>query len=204
MKNLALLISISLLTACGASNNSSTDSNSSQLSPELQDLKGSWQESCEIDTDDNDSSKAIETYSDTGINFAATTYIDSDCTIKSISMIFSASMNYVGEKVLDSGQAVKKIGATIDTDNIFILLHDESLQTIYINKNICSRTDWDNGEYINISNCYELKNIVENLKEPLKSIYYIDGNDAYWGDSDSQDDENGFPTQLETIPNTKI
>ena len=200
MKNIYLFLTISLLTACGASDNS----NSAQLPTELQDLKGSWQEPCEIDLDDNDSSKSIETYSGTGISFAATNYIDSDCSVEYLSMKFTASINYVGEKILSSGQTVKKVGAIIDTDNVLVLLIDEALQTKYIDKNICARTDWDSGEYINISNCYELKGIVEGLKEPLKSIYYIDGNQAYWGDSESIDDENGFSTELESIPNTRI
>lgn len=200
MKKLSLFLAISLLTACGASDNSDL----AQLPTEIQDLNGSWQEPCEIDIDDNDSSKGIENYSNSGIRFAMTTYIDSDCSVEYLAMKFTASMNYVGEKILSSGQTVKKVGAIIDTDNILVLLISEALQTKYIDKNICARTDWDSGEYINISNCYELRDIVENLKEPLKSIYYIDGNYAYWGNTDSQNDENGFPTQLDTIPNTKI
>jgi hypothetical protein len=206
MNNLTLFLSISLLTACGASNNSSSqpDVNSAQLPTEIQDLKGSWQEPCKFDEEDNDSSKGIEIYSGDGISFSATNYIDSDCSIKELSMKFTASINYAGEKILNSGQTVKKVGALINTDNILVLLHDESLQAGYIANNTCNRTDWNSGEYINISTCYEFTDLIENLKKPLKSIYYVDDNESYWGDSDSQDDANGFPTQLDAIPNTKI
>lgn len=206
MKNITLFIFISLLTACGASNDSSSElgSNSSKLPIETLDLKGSWQEPCNIDTDDNDSSKSIEIYSDTGMSIAVNYYSDSDCTFEELSMKFTASINYAGEKILSSGQTVKKVGALIDTENVLALLHDESLITTYIEKNICNRTDWNSGQYINISNCYEFNDLIEDLKAPLKDIYYIDGNQIYWGNSDSQDDENGFPTELKSIANTKI
>ena len=200
MKNLTLFIFITLLTACGASNNS----DSAQLPTELQDLEGSWQEQCEIDTDDNDSSKGIEKYSGAGIKYTEMSYTDSDCAIERLSIIFTASINYAGEKIINSGQTVKKVGMIIDTDNVLVLLIDETLQTKYIDRNICARTDWNSEKYINISDCYEFKDLIEGLKAPLKSIYYIDGNDAYWGDSDRQSDENGFPSELYTIPNTKI
>lgn len=200
MKNLTLCIFICLLTACGASDNSK----SAQLPTELQDLKGSWLKACEVDLDDNSSSKGIETYSEKGANFSATTYIDSDCSVESISMKFTASINYLGEKIINSGQSVKKIGAIINTSNVLILLHDENLIAKYNEKNVCNRIDWDSGKYINISACYDLSDIVTNLKEPLKSIYLIDGNQAYWGNGESIEDENGFATELESIPNTKI
>jgi major membrane immunogen (membrane-anchored lipoprotein) len=206
MKALTLFISISLLTACGASDNSDTflGSNSSKLPIETVDLKGSWQEPCDIDTSDNDSSKSIETYSDTGMSLAVDYYRDSDCTFEELSMKFTASINYAGEKVLSSGQTVKKVGAIIDTKNVLVLLIDESLQNRYINNNMCSRTDWNSGQYINISNCYELNDLIEDLKAPLKDIYYVDGNNVYWGNSERANDEHGFPTELKSTPNTKI
>jgi hypothetical protein len=206
MKTLTLLISISVLTACGASNNSSTalGSNSSKLPIETLDLKGSWQEPCDIDTDDNDSSKSIETYSDTGMSLAVDYYSDSDCSFKELSMKFTATINYAGEKTLSSGQTVKKVGALIDTKNVLVLLIDEDLQNRYINKNMCSRTDWNSGQYINISNCYELNDLIEDLKAPLKDIYYVDGNEVYWGNSERANDDNGFPIELKSIPNTKL
>jgi hypothetical protein len=206
MKNLALLISISLLAACGASDNSSSNSglNSAPFPAETQDLKGSWHIPCDINEETYESTNGKETYSDSGIAFTATNYIDTYCMDKEFSMKYTASMNYAGEKVLDSGQTVKKVDAIIDTNNLLFLLHDEGLQAGYIADKTCNRSDWDSGEYINISNCRVFTDIIESMKKPLKSIYYIDGNQAYWGDEDRQSDEDGFPTELESAPNTKI
>lgn len=206
MKNLALLISISLLTACGASDNSSSQAglNSAPFPTEIHDLKGSWEIPCDINQEAYESTKGKETFSDSGIALTATNYIDTYCTDKEFSMKYTASMNYAGEKVLNSGQTVKKIVALIDTNNLLFLLHDEGLQAGYIADKTCNRSDWDSGEYINISNCREFTDIIENMKKPLKSIYYVDGNQAYWGDEDRQSDEDGFPTELESAPNTKI
>ena len=206
MKTLTLFISMNLLTACGASDNSGTNlgSNSSKLPIETLDLKGSWQEPCDIDIDDNDSRQSVETYSDAGISIAVDYYSDSDCTFEDFSINFTASINYTGEKILSSGQTVKKVGAIIDTKNVLVLLIDENLKNSYINKNICSRSDWNSGQYINISNCYEFNDLIEDLKAPLKDIYYVDGNRVYWGNSERANDENGFPTELKSTPNTKI
>jgi hypothetical protein len=199
MKIFSIFLFISLITACVATDNS----DSAQSSVARNDLKGSWITPCIIDVSDNDSTQVVENYSDTGVHLLSTFYTDSDCTVKDVSIKFTASISQAGEIILSSGQAAQKVTTTINTDNVLMLMHREGAKIIAISENICSRTDWDNGEYINISNCDTFSNYINKLKGQRKDIYHIDGNKAFWGNKKVPLDENDYPSELNTVPNTK-
>lgn len=205
MKKFTLFISIALLTACGASDNSESNSkpSSAQLPTELQELAGSWQEPCEIDLESNDSSTSIETYSSEGVNFNTVSYLDTDCNTELYSMRINATLEYVGETILNSGETVKKVTATMSKDKILLLIHSESLKRNYIENAVCSRTDWDQGKFIDIAKCDDFDEFAD-IADNLKSVYYVDGSNAYWGNINSPLDNEGYPTTLDAIPNTKL
>ena len=205
MKNLTLFIFIGLLTACGASDNSKSTPklNSAQLPGELQELAGSWQEPCEIDLESNDSSKSIETYSDEGVNFDTINYLDTDCNTKLYSIRINATLEYIGETILNSGETVKKVTASIVKDKVLVMIHSESMKSDYIENSICNRTDWDQDEFIDIAKCDDFEEFTD-IESDLKSIYYVNDNNAYWGNINSPLDNEGYPTTLDSIPNTKL
>lgn len=200
MKLISILVLLSLLTACGASDNSIP----SQLTPEIQGLKGRWLSDCAVDKTDNDSSLSIESYGDEGVVLDTTFFTDSDCSIKEVSTKLTGAIAYVGEKILASGQTVKKVDVDIETATALMLIHDERAINIAIEQKICSRTDWDQNKYINISNCDTFSSFIDNLKGRKKNIYFIDGDQIFWGNTVRPNDVSGYPTELGTIPSIRI
>lgn len=196
---LTLLLS-TLLFACGGS----SSSDAPQLTPELQELKGAWQVPCYINPDDNDSGEDVFTFTNSGLSFYSAQYYDSECNDLYLEMKINASITYVGEKMISTGQTVKRIGINMDTNLIDIRLKNENLIDRYNSQSICNRTDWGNNRYKDVSGCSDLREVADLLSEPLKDIYFVNGDQLYWGDTARAVDGNGFPIALETGYSTRI
>lgn len=194
MKKTAIFTLTALLTACGGSGSSSDSS--SKIPEELQDLAGSWQISCEAD-EDNESINGEATYNSKGVGITFNYFDDAFCSQKSFSMKLKGGVTYAGEKVSSSGLAVKKIGTSVNSKEVTIALYDSEMLSSYNKKLICNKNDWSRGNFVNISSCDYFSEMVDEFKGTQKDIYYISGDELYWGDTDSNEDENGFPNELE-------
>ena len=196
---LTLLLS-TLLFACGGS----SSSDSPQLAPELQELKGAWQVPCNIDPDDNDSSEDVFTFTNSGLSVYSAQFSDNECTQLELELKISSAINYAGEKMIGSGQTVNMLEIDIDTDQILIRFHNPETIKSLNTSNKCNRTDWGNNTYINISTCEDFTVTVESFNERIRDIYFITGDQLYWGDTEQAVDGNGFPITLETGYSTRI
>lgn len=205
MKQNILLISAVLLASCGGANNSSNSGSTNLLPEEVQDLKGSWISNCLPDDDAVESLKILTQYSNKGVTGTFFFYNDTSCLNKTFSTRINGAITYEGEKISESGLPVKKVIEKIDLKKISLAIDDTELLSDYNNVLACNRNDWERSEYVNISNCTALSAVVDSFKDPMISIYYINGDDLYWDDIDSTIDNDGFPNKLETTPSfTKL
>ena len=182
---------IPFLFACGSDN-----SDSSSTSLVLEELYGNWNIPCNIDPSDDVSSIEILTFSDNGYSVHSAQYSDSNCIDLDLEVRLNGSINYAGNKVISTGQTVNMITIQINSEQFSIRLKDETLIDIYNSRSTCGRTDWGNNTYKNVSDCDELGSLSDTFDESVKDIYFLDGNQLYFGSDQSELDENGFPSAL--------
>ncbi len=165
------------LTGCGGANDH----------PE--ELKGTWSTGCKGNT--------VETYVfDAGLTLKAESYANANCVNERTTVHFKLKALYDPElQVTSSGTEALKAELTLD--DITFTPHDSfSLQSY---KNTCPSLSWVVDKATSIMNCKHASAtfLIASFDPSLPRLFYINGNDLHTSTSQTPQDENGQPLDVD-------
>ena len=183
-----------LIAACvpGESNNTASERDAIEAA-----LQGTWQVACFAD-EDNESTKGRYVFKDGVISVTGTTYSDSSCESIFAQFTLEADFAIGDETVLASGQSVSKFDSTVT--KLEVAYYDQALIPELNRVSLCGYKDWIEGELKDAFNCSIFSAMKEGIK---KDIVMLEEGKLYFGDDD-YNEEDGYPTQLESEFATKL